>query len=495
MAPKRGRLAYSKEKDAAEKAGQGRVRLIDRKTDWELKKVWSKGLGVMAGKSDKSLDPLEYYEGGQLYYEKERGAQAQAWRDLYSKEIDMVRHDYQAGYAAPAPLQEVRSKKPQTEIDWENIQLNMPVAETTISSRKHATLGHLHRIRTNPKYRWKRGRFVTRDPATIASLAMAKFYPEILCMTQYAEPPKHLDLDKTPIVVCEPHALASASGISEESQRFSGVFAEYFIPNEASKLDLWMKPDMAMQRVAVMVNVQEPQHLGNMIRSSVGMGCDTILLMDNCADPYSTEVLDASLAAQVSEGGYPRFHILRPEDGDDAWGILNRMAQAHDLLPVTLTQGGDAAVEVTSPDGVWRGLAEKDDMQRKIMMFFGSERYGLDPEYVEHNMDREVKHVALGSTSTVGLSASSEAAVLMHALLEPTFSVPNPAEIPKLFPDNQAKVRVITPISREVMDARSRGEELELVPVRPQGMQVSKFYRDTRFGKPAYKTQVSLHRS
>ena len=176
--------------------------------------------------------------------------------------------------------------------------------------------------------------------------------------------------------------------------------AEYFIPDEGSKLDLWTNPDVPTQRVSVFINITNPVQLGELIRSAVSLGSDTILLMDGCADPYATEVTDVSHAAQVTGGGYPRFHILRPEDGDDPWGIINRMIRTHNLLPVTL--GGDSRTTDT-PDTLWRGLGEENDLDRKMIMFSGSQEHGLDVDYVKHNIEVEVKEVTCGVTSMAGL--------------------------------------------------------------------------------------------
>eukprot|EP00756_Hemistasia_phaeocysticola_P050345 Hpha_TRINITY_DN2509_c1_g1::TRINITY_DN2509_c1_g1_i1::g.1413::m.1413 len=306
-----------------------------------------------------------------------------------------------------------RSDVSQAVVDWQEKTSRMPLGEMEISDRKHSVCTHLMRIRENPIYRWKHERFVVRNADAVRDLATRKYLPEVVLLESGAPVPQALDPDRTSIVYCDHQVLRHVAGAPD-----AWCVAEYFIPDEEPKNMMWLPEGTEiLRRVAVLQGVRDGEQLGRMLRSAVAFGFDAILISE-CADPYSQECIDSSLAAHVSLGGYPRVHILREEDGDDVWGILNRVIARHDLLPIAISPAAQGA-----PEDVWGMLHERGDIERGLCVFFGPDR-GADLAYVAHNVDRDVAEVSVepAGIGTPLLEAPQRAAIAMHALREPTFT-------------------------------------------------------------------------
>eukprot|EP01063_Lacrimia_lanifica_P003954 TRINITY_DN12195_c0_g1_i1.p1 TRINITY_DN12195_c0_g1~~TRINITY_DN12195_c0_g1_i1.p1 ORF type:complete len:527 (+),score=158.78 TRINITY_DN12195_c0_g1_i1:122-1702(+) len=434
----------------------------------------------------KSNDRL-YYGGGDRLGEQFNADKAKAWRSLKADAIAETERSMDYSTASSTPLV-TKQKRSKTVVDWENMTMDMPVAGTAITSRKHSTLEHLVRLRINAKYRWKQERFVVRKAAAVNHLAQHKYFPELLALDKRTKPPRDINLDKQPVIFVDEFVLNAAGG----GDGTDGMIAEYFIPEEPLKSDLFHNDDVSLKRVAVMVGIQDPTHLGTMIRSAVGLGCDAIILMEKCADPYSQPVLDVSMAAQVTAGGYPRFHTFREEDGDDPWGILNRMIKKHNMIPVlsaTAPEDKDASI---TPDAFWRERFEADESEAPLCIFFGDEKHGLDVDYCKHNTSVATHQLTVSCSSALGLSTSAQSAVLLHHLMEPTYVSATPAEPMPLRSKRAAKLRMMSPVTREIQEARRTGEPMQLADVRAPTMSVTKSYKSQLLGSPAYKTQVDF---
>eukprot|EP01064_Diplonema_japonicum_P038278 TRINITY_DN9201_c0_g1_i1.p1 TRINITY_DN9201_c0_g1~~TRINITY_DN9201_c0_g1_i1.p1 ORF type:complete len:491 (+),score=83.57 TRINITY_DN9201_c0_g1_i1:39-1511(+) len=476
------RPSYYKEKTKeAERSQETQVGKIDRGNTWKGR-GWTSGTSVLGAVGNK-VKPHEYYGGmGEGVTDRHEIDKAKAWRKLKNREIEIINNDDAHRYASSEPL--VRKGKTQSAVNWENLTDSMPVASTMITNRKAKVIDHFLKLRQNPKYRSKNERFVLRDGSAISNLASNGYFPEMLLLEPNVNAPPGIDLEKTPTVFADKMCLSVAAG-----KDHSGMAAEYFIPDEQAKSNLWVEEAPPIKRAAVLLGIHEPQHLGNLIRTATVLGCDAIILSD-CIDPYSDQVLSASMAAHVTAGGYPAFHTLREEEGDDPWGIVNRMIRRHNMLPLTsatLTED----IEDSSPSHeIWHELREEDNLDTSMCFFFGSERYGLDVDYVKHNVERTCKQACVHATQLQGLSAANQAAVLLHAFSEPTFQHPLPPA--EQYKEDLAKIRLVTPITREIRTEREASEELELAPVRKPTMEVSKFYKQGSFGTPAYKTRVRL---
>eukprot|EP01062_Namystynia_karyoxenos_P056007 TRINITY_DN46987_c0_g1_i1.p1 TRINITY_DN46987_c0_g1~~TRINITY_DN46987_c0_g1_i1.p1 ORF type:complete len:520 (+),score=158.59 TRINITY_DN46987_c0_g1_i1:78-1562(+) len=393
------------------------------------------------------------------------------WTRRYAEKLAQMRREETRARTALQP-EHPRSSRSQAVVDWEEKVGSMPLGECEISSRKHSVAQHLMRIRTNAKYRWNHERFVSRREAAISDLAQRDYRPELLLLEAGRPVPQHIDPDRTNIVYADHWVLGTCVGMTNHE----GVAAEYFIPEEGRKNLLWL-PDspVTLGRVAVLLDIADPEVLGSILRSAVGLGYDAILLAEGCADPYTDEVLDASLCAHVSAGGYPRMHILREADGDDTWGIVNRVIARHDLLPVAAAAG--PASGLIPPDALWGELRSRGQLDRGMCVFFGG-REGLDLEYVRHNTDHNVLAVgALAGADPLLFDAAQKAALTMHALREPV-----------------GTEQMLPPSAFDTIAMRSHlaelGTGMALEPRYVGRTRVAKSYLGNAFGGAAYKTEV-----
>eukprot|EP01060_Flectonema_neradi_P000632 TRINITY_DN10399_c0_g3_i1.p1 TRINITY_DN10399_c0_g3~~TRINITY_DN10399_c0_g3_i1.p1 ORF type:complete len:511 (+),score=69.38 TRINITY_DN10399_c0_g3_i1:44-1534(+) len=448
----------------------------------------SPGKGMMPGTSGRGFysKETEYYGGGKSIQEHANQVKAEAWKSLRKDAIKVSRQPFEAdiaSFASSLPLQ--RQKKTQTLIDWENIQMELPKIGQTISSRKSNVVNHLLRLRSNPKYRHKQEKFTVRSSEAILQLFQRGVKPDLLLLNPQARVPNGISLEKMPTVLATPEIVSIAAG-----EGHTAMIAEYIMPEEEDRQQLWLSPKGSIKRAAVFVGIQSPGQLGEQIRSAVALGCDAILLGDNCVDAYSQEVIDASMAANVTVGGYPRFHVLREEHGDDMWGILNRMISHHEMLPVLSATNNEDMDAASTADELWRGMQTSGDIDRPMCLFFGDKKHGLDIDYCHHNLDTAAALVK-APTGFVGLPASSQAALVMNSLMEPTFVSALPPAPISFSETKAAKVRLITPISREIANARIEGRVIQTQSPSAPTMRVSKFYKQRSFGQPAYKTEIS----
>eukprot|EP01065_Artemidia_motanka_P038027 TRINITY_DN46914_c0_g1_i1.p1 TRINITY_DN46914_c0_g1~~TRINITY_DN46914_c0_g1_i1.p1 ORF type:complete len:507 (+),score=159.93 TRINITY_DN46914_c0_g1_i1:117-1523(+) len=366
-----------------------------------------------------------------------------------------------------------RSNVSQARVDWKEEVERMPLGETMIDNQKHSLLMHMKRLRENPVYRWKRERFVCKQPAVVTDMARRRVIPEVMVLQAGAPVPRGIDAERANIVYCDLHALAVTAGV--HPSRCPAALAEYFIPEEEPKNELWLEEsDLSLSRVAVLLGVTEPAALGLQLRAAVGMGYDCILLSD-CADPYSDEALETSVCAHVTAGGYPRVHVVREEDGDDIWGIVNRVIAKHDLLPVAVAPS--RRQDSQRPSEVWDSLRSSDQLHRGMCVFFGGER-GLDVDLVVWNTERDVSVMHTLDAQSIG--SGPHAAVAMSSLKEPRLPLP------------EGRLAALDGAAAAAPD----GEAVP-VPVLPRAdpaaphrrMQLSKWYADG--GGPAFRTEVS----
>ena len=366
--------------------------------------VQGKGIAPgVSGKGPMSKDTA-YYGGGKSIQEHANQVKAEAWKELRKDAIKVSRQSTEADmsdFASTLPLQ--RQKKTQTLIDWENIQLELPTTRQTVSNRKHRLIGHLIRLRENTKYRHKQEKFTVRCSETIAQLARRGVRPEVLLLNPEARVPKGINLEKMPTVLATRELTAMAAGKSYKDG-FEGLVAEYIMPDEEERQQLWLSDSASIKRAAIFVGIKESEQLGEQIRSAASLGCDAILLVDGCIDAYHPEVIDASMAAGVTAGGYPRFHVIREEHGDDPWGIINRMISHHGMLPVLSATNNEDLDSASTADQVWRDLQSSGNIDQPMCFFFGDKKYGLDVDYVRHNLEAQTQLVKTPSNH-LGLPA------------------------------------------------------------------------------------------
>ena len=132
-------------------------------------------------------------------------------------------------------------------------------------------------------------------------------------------------------------------------------------PTERS-LEQCVPPPPGPAAIVVCADVQDPENLGGMLRSSAALGADAVILGPRCADPFSRRVL------RVSMGTAFKVPIREATD------LLSDLRALRDSLQV------EVLATVLHEDAV--PLARVRAPAR-VALVFGSEGYGLPPECLE----------------------------------------------------------------------------------------------------------------
>jgi tRNA G18 (ribose-2'-O)-methylase SpoU len=142
--------------------------------------------------------------------------------------------------------------------------------------------------------------------------------------------------------------------------------------------------------VAVCPEMHDPTNLGTIIRTSLALGVDALLLGPTCADPFSRRVI------RVSMGAVLRLPLARLDP------LVETLLELRDSLQVELCATVlDPAAELLL--GFRRA--------RRTAILFGSEGHGLPPEAIELCLRRVTIPMP---PSTDSLNASVAAGIFLH---------------------------------------------------------------------------------
>jgi tRNA G18 (ribose-2'-O)-methylase SpoU len=152
-----------------------------------------------------------------------------------------------------------------------------------------------------------------------------------------------------------------------------GVLACGYRPANPDPIRL-MDGASADEILAVCVDVHDRENLGGVLRSSAAFGVRGVLLDPRCADPSSRRV------ARTSMGANFRIPIVRSAD---LAADLQRLRREHGVRLVA-TVCDDTAIPL-----------QRVDRCGRTALLFGSEGYGLDPDWIRR-CDRTVT-IPIGS--------------------------------------------------------------------------------------------------
>ncbi|QDM41687.1 RNA methyltransferase [Altererythrobacter sp. TH136] len=184
------------------------------------------------------------------------------------------------------------------------------------------------------------------------------------------------------VIETSPDILGKITG-KDNPQAVAGVFAEFDTGLARLNLlcaDIWL----------VAQAVRDPGNLGTMLRTGDAVGAGGLILIDDCADPFSVEAVRASMGAIFTQS----------------------IAQARwdEFLP-WLRQGPGQLVAASLRDAVpYRGAAYR----RPCLVLVGNESRGLPEEY-EAACDLRVTIPMKGRADS--LNAAVAAAVLSYEVL------------------------------------------------------------------------------
>ena len=164
-----------------------------------------------------------------------------------------------------------------------------------ISGFSNPTVKFVRSLR-DKKHRKREARFLAEGLRLLTDARAAGHLPEILLMAEGREGHPLLDtlegaVDAAGGEVIELAAdlLAKVTG-KDNPQAVAGVFAE--LPTGFGRLDRASAPLFLAAQA-----LRDPGNLGTMLRTADAVGAGGLILIDDCADPFSVEAVRASMGA------------------------------------------------------------------------------------------------------------------------------------------------------------------------------------------------------
>ncbi len=192
------------------------------------------------------------------------------------------------------------------------------VVRREITGFSNPTVKYLRSLR-DKKIRRREGKFLVEGLRLLTDALVSGKIPEILVMAS--------GRDTHPLLVELEGAVTSAGGeVIETSadilskitgkdnpQAVAGMFAEF--DTSLGALDRTAGPIWMVAQA-----LRDPGNLGTMLRTCDAVGAGGLILVDDCADPFSVEAVRASMGAvftkQIAQARWDEFIIwLRQGDG------------------------------------------------------------------------------------------------------------------------------------------------------------------------------------
>lgn len=150
------------------------------------------------------------------------------------------------------------------------------------------------------KHRKREQRFLAEGLRLLTDAREGGRVPEILLMAQGREPHPLLDvLEQTvaaaggDVLELPEDLLAKVTG-KDNPQAVAGVFAEW--DTGLATIDRHAAPIWLVAQA-----MRDPGNLGTMLRTADAVGAGGLILLDDCADPFSVEAVRASMGAIFTE--------------------------------------------------------------------------------------------------------------------------------------------------------------------------------------------------
>lgn len=172
-------------------------------------------------------------------------------------------------------------------------------ARRTITGFSNPTVKFLRSLREK-KYRKQSGKFLAEGLRLLTDARECGHLPEVLVMATGRDPHPLLDALEEDclnaggeVLEMAPDLLAKVTG-KDNPQAVAGVFAEFdtsLAGLDRSKAKIWL----------VAQALRDPGNLGTMLRTGDAVGAGGLILIDDCADPFSVEAVRASMGAVFTQ--------------------------------------------------------------------------------------------------------------------------------------------------------------------------------------------------
>lgn len=262
------------------------------------------------------------------------------------------------------------------------------IERRTITGFSNPLVKFLRSLR-DKKHRKREKRFLAEGLRLLTDARECGVLPEMLVMAIGRDPHPLLDALETAvaaaggeIVEMDVEILAKVTG-KDNPQAVAGVFAEF--DTRLANLDRASSPIWLVAQA-----LRDPGNLGTMLRTGDAVGAGGLILIDDCADPFSVEAVRASMGAIFTQ----KIAIGRWEEFQD-W-----------------LRGGDGQLVAAS-------LRDPTDYRQApyaapCFLMVGNESQGLPADY-EHACDLRVTMPMLGRADS--LNAAVAGAVLAYEAL------------------------------------------------------------------------------
>jgi RNA methyltransferase, TrmH family len=262
------------------------------------------------------------------------------------------------------------------------------LSRRTISGFSNPTVKFLRGLREK-KHRKAAGKFLAEGLRLLTEARESGHLPEVLVMAAGRAAHPLLDALEAEVLAVGGEVIETGAEIlakitgKDNPQAVCGVFAEFdtgLASLDRSRAPIWL----------VAQALRDPGNLGTMLRTGDAVGAGGLILIDDCADPFSVEAVRASMGAVFTQS----------------------IAQARwdEFLP-WLRSGPGQLVAASLRDAVpYRGAG----YAAPCFLLVGNESRGL-PEDHEAACDLRVTIPMLGSADS--LNAAVAAAVLAYEAL------------------------------------------------------------------------------
>lgn len=165
----------------------------------------------------------------------------------------------------------------------------------TITGFSNPTVKYLRSLREK-KHRKAAGQFLAEGLRLLTDARESGKLPEILVMATGRDPHPLLGALEADVIAAggevlemDEDILAKVTG-KDNPQAVAGVFAEFdtsLTALDRSSAKIWL----------VAQALRDPGNLGTMLRTGDAVGAGGLILLDDCADPFSVEAVRASMGA------------------------------------------------------------------------------------------------------------------------------------------------------------------------------------------------------
>jgi len=168
-----------------------------------------------------------------------------------------------------------------------------------ITGFSNPTVKFLRSLREK-KHRKAAGKFLAEGLRLLTDARESGHIPEILVMAKGREPHALLSALETDVVAAGGEVIETSDDIlskitgKDNPQAVAGVFAEFdtsLAALDRGKAKIWL----------VAQALRDPGNLGTMLRTGDAIGAGGLILLDDCADPFSVEAVRASMGAVFTQ--------------------------------------------------------------------------------------------------------------------------------------------------------------------------------------------------